>query len=223
MQFPQREKVVKSLVTSSRANWIVVSATGFAVGLGAAIVLGEPIEQLLPRALTVTVAGMMALTVGLTCAGGGILGTAQWFSQRGRALPILWIPLTAVGLGLGVSVGTAIVEHVGELATGQTLRFVRLPVSWQVLALAAVGASIGVFLGTAQALLLGARAGVTNWLRRALFAPVLALPASLLVVRVGFGALNTLPAFGAFLLLAGALIAAITGAPPARASARAPH
>ena len=198
-------------------RWIALTGAGFAVGVGAAIPLGEPIEKLLPDAFSATVIGMMVITVTSMCVAGGVLGASQWLGLRGAlARPSRWIPLSAFGLGFGISVGTSIVEHVGELLAGHPVRFLKLDVPAQLAALVVVGAVTGVFLGTAQALLLDGSAARNRWITRSLLATVCAFPISLLVTETAFGRLNSLLAFGVFLALTGALIGAVTGAPVQR-------
>lgn len=202
--------------------WIALTAAGFASGIALAIISGEPAGHILPKAWIATVFGMMALTVTLMCIAGSVLGTAQWIRLRTTlAKPYRWIVVTALGLGFGVSISVALVEHAGEYLAGHPLRFLTLPLPVQLVSLAIVGALAGVILGASQALALRADTQVPNhWVARSLIALTLSLPISLLAITAILGTLSSLPGFAAFLLLAGALLGAFTGVPSAARSSR---
>ncbi len=88
----------------------------------------------------------------MMCIAGGVLGTAQWMRLRTKlSKPYRWIFVTALGLGFGVSIGVALVEHAGEYLAGHPLRFLALSLPVQLVSLAVVGALAGVSLGAAQA------------------------------------------------------------------------
>jgi len=201
-------------------HWIALTAAGFAAGIAAALALGEPIERLLPAALAATVFGMMVITIGSMCVAGAVLGASQWLELRRRlARPGWWIAATAFGLGFGISTGTAIVEHTGELIAGHPVRFVKLDVQMQLAALLVVGAVTGVFLGGAQALLLADTASQRRWILRSLAATIIGFPLSLLITRGLVGRVDSLFAFASFLVLSGGLVGVLTGAPVRRAAA----
>jgi hypothetical protein len=202
--------------------WTGLTAAGFGSGIAIAIISGEPVGHILPKAWIATVFGMMALTVTLMCIAGGVLGTAQWIRLRTTlSKPYRWIVVTALGLGFGVSISVAFVEHAGEYFTGHPLRFLTLPLPVQLASLAIVGALAGVVLGASQALALRADTQVRNrWVARSLIALMLSLPISLLATTATLGTLTSLPGFAAFLLLAGALLGAFTGVPNAARSNR---
>jgi hypothetical protein len=202
--------------------WSGLTAAGFALGIALAILSGEPAAHLLPKAWIATVFGMMAVTVTLMCIAGSVLGTAQWIRLRTTlSKPYRWIVVTALGLGFGVSMSVALVEHAGEYLAGHPLRFLTLPLPVQLLSLAIVGALAGVILGASQALALRADTQVRNhWVARSLIALMLSLPISLLAITATLGTLSSLPGFAAFLLLAGALLGAFTGVPKAARPSR---
>ena len=79
-----------------------------------------------------------ALIGGAVC--GLVIGLGQVLSSRRRLDPLIWIPLTAIGLGLGLLVGSTVVNYGTNLAE-----------------LAVMGAITGFILGIAQMLALPAR------------------------------------------------------------------
>ena len=95
---------------SLRLRWTLLSALGLALGLVAALVLGDPIDA---------VVGMILVTPVLTGVVGAFLGTSQWVVLRKRlANARWWIPASAAGLGLGLTGGIVLVEQVGRALTG---------------------------------------------------------------------------------------------------------
>ena len=86
---------------SLRLRWTLLSALGLALGLVAALVLGDPIDA---------VVGMILVTLVLTGVVGAFLGTSQWVVLRKRlANARWWIPASAAGLGLGLTGGIVLV------------------------------------------------------------------------------------------------------------------
>ena len=83
---------------------------------------------------------------------GAVIGTAQGLTSSSRLPLVRWLLATAVGMGLGLLLGAVAVGYGTSLGD-----------------LAVMGAVTGLFLGTAQAVVLPA-----NWLRRAVWA--LAMP-----------------------------------------------
>jgi hypothetical protein len=72
---------------------------------------------------------------------GAVLGAAEWFASRGQlGKPAPWIAASAVGYGLGLAAGAALVDY--GTALGE---------------LAAMGAVSGAVLGAAQAMVLTAQ------------------------------------------------------------------
>ena len=72
---------------------------------------------------------------------GIVIGGGQVLVSRQRLDPLIWVPLSAIGLGLGLLLGSTVVEYRTTLAD-----------------LALMGALTGLVLGTAQALALPRRA-----------------------------------------------------------------
>lgn len=80
-----------------------------------------------------------ALIGGAVC--GLVIGIGQVLTSRGRLNPLIWIPLTAIGLGLGLLLGSTVVDYRTTLFD-----------------LALMGAITGLVLGAAQAVSLPRRA-----------------------------------------------------------------
>lgn len=80
-----------------------------------------------------------ALIGGAVC--GVVIGVGQVLVSRRRLDPLIWIPLSAMGLGLGLLLGSTVVDYRTSLPE-----------------LALMGALTGLVLGTAQAIALPRRA-----------------------------------------------------------------
>lgn len=93
-----------------------------------------PIAALAGRAVAGPVDDLRAAAVGGAVTG-LVLGFGQFLAARGALRPARWIPATAVGMGLGLPVGAAVVGYGTSLAD-----------------LALMGLLTGVPLGIAQAL-----------------------------------------------------------------------
>jgi hypothetical protein len=109
-------------------------------------ILAFPVGGYLARAL-VGPADQLAATVVGGALLGAVLGTAQALALRSRVAPLPWIGATAVGLAVGVTLGSAAVDY----GTGPA-------------DLAVQGAISGAVLGVAQLLVLRDRlAGAWRW------------------------------------------------------------
>ncbi|TFD51347.1 hypothetical protein E3T46_08860 [Cryobacterium sp. Hh11] len=80
-----------------------------------------------------------ALIGGAVC--GVVIGVGQVLVSRRRLDPLIWVPLSAIGMGLGLLLGSTVVDYGTTLAE-----------------LALMGAVTGLVLGTAQAIALPRRA-----------------------------------------------------------------
>lgn len=123
-------------------KWIILTTVGLTAGLIGGFALGAPVEALV---------GMMLLTPVIMGIAGTVLGSAQWLLIRQR-LPAAgwWIVHSAIGLGLGMTIGIVAVEQVGGLIAGEPVRLVTVGILGRVAGLAVVGGVAGVFLGAAQ-------------------------------------------------------------------------
>jgi hypothetical protein len=122
-------------------RWGVWSALGLTAGVSVGILLLGPVELLV---------GMVLVTPIAFAVSGAILGTSQWFAVRYLARARVWIPLTAVGLGLGLTGGTIAVELVGRWVFGAPIRFSTASSPVLAIALFGFGGLAGLCLGAAQ-------------------------------------------------------------------------
>ncbi|MDJ0378229.1 hypothetical protein [Cryobacterium sp. PH31-L1] len=103
-------------------------------------VLAFPIAGLAGTAVGGRVSNpVSALIGGAVC--GVVIGVGQVLTSRRRLNPLIWIPLTAIGMGLGLLLGSTVVNYRTTLAE-----------------LALMGAITGLVLGAAQAVALPSRA-----------------------------------------------------------------
>src|SRR5687768_8677470 len=124
------------LNSTARGNWLrwLPTILAFPVGGYLAHALVGPADQ-----LAATLLGGALL--------GAVLGPAQVLALRSRVAPLPWIGATAVGLAVGVTLGSAVVDY----GTGPS-------------DLAVQGAISGAVLGAAQLLVLRGRLpGAWRW------------------------------------------------------------
>lgn len=126
-------------------RWAVLSALGLCVGLPLGVALLGPIE---------TLVGMVLVTPIVFGISGGVLGTSQWWALRRLARAPVWIAVSALGLGLGLTAGTVAVEWLGRLSGAGQVRLATSTPLVAALSLLAFGALGGLFLGSAQWLVL---------------------------------------------------------------------
>jgi hypothetical protein len=177
---------------------------GLAVGVLAALVLGEPIEA---------VVGMMLVTPALTLLVGAVLGTSQWLDVRHRvARSRAWIPATCLGLGAGLALGVVIVELTGRFLTGGQVNVVRLGLGARALSLLVVGVTAGLCMGAAQWLAVLRRHGspASRWIGVSALALGLSFSASSLLVDALLGGIASPVGIVSLLLLTGLLFGAGT-------------
>jgi hypothetical protein len=185
--------------------WITLSAVGLTAGVGAAVVLGAPVEKIV---------GMMLVTPILTGIVGAVFGTAQWFPlhQRARVPALAWIAATTFGLCIGLAAGVVLVEQAGTFLTGSRPHLLQLGAWPRALSLATVGFVSGLALGFAQ--YLAFRRGhiaVARWpLASGVALAVAFAGASLLLDILGNIRFASPAGLVVFLLSAGALYGAMT-------------
>ena len=118
---------------ASWSRWAWAGALGLVAGLALALPAGAFAEALLGMMLVLPVAGAVL---------GGSLGVSQCLvTRRALARPWLWIGASAVGLAVGLTGGTVLVEAIG-LERGRPLE--------EGAALLLIGAATGAGLGLAQ-------------------------------------------------------------------------
>jgi hypothetical protein len=119
---------------------------GLVAGLALALPLGVPIFAVL--------GAMVGTPVVLSIVGFG-LGTAQWpIIRRHVASSGWWIVVSALGMGVGLTVGVILVEQVGRAAMGGQVNFRMLGVAGRAASFGTIGMIGGASLGLAQWLVL---------------------------------------------------------------------
>lgn len=184
---------------SRSVRWSLLTMAGFAAGVLAALVLGDPIEA---------VVGMILVTPALTLLVGAILGTSQWLDVRQRVTRSrAWIPATCLGLGAGLALGVVIVELTGRFLTGGQVSIVRLGIGTRALSFLVVGVTAGLCMGAAQWLAVLRRHGspASRWIGVSAAALGFAFSASSLLVDALLGGLGSPVGVVSLLLLTGFL------------------
>ncbi|MDX1577621.1 MAG: hypothetical protein R3266_04015 [Gemmatimonadota bacterium] len=141
---PNGETAAARTASASRGlcwRWTAASAAGLAVGLPLALLLLDPLGPIV---------GMMLVTPIVFCIAGAVLGGSQWVALRRLARAPLWIALTAIGLGIGITAGVVTVEQVGRLISGTQVRAATASPLGLAAAFLALGSLGGLALGVAQ-------------------------------------------------------------------------
>ena len=189
---------------SRSVRWSLLTMAGFAAGVLAALVFGDPIEA---------VVGMILVTPAVTLLAGAVLGTSQWLDVRQRVTRSrAWIPATCLGLGAGLALGVVIVELTGRFLTGGQVSIVRLGIGTRALSFLVVGVTAGLCMGAAQWLAVLRRHGspASRWIGASALALGFAFSASSLVVDALLGGLRSPVGVVSLLLLTGLLFGAGT-------------
>jgi hypothetical protein len=187
-------------------RWTIVTTIGLAVGIGAAVVLGRPIEA---------VVGMMLVTPILTALVGAALGSSQSVSL-GALLqkPGWWVVATSAGLGTGLAAGVVAVEQVGHLLTGHRPNLFEVTAAQRAVSLLAIGLIAGLLLGAFQYLVLRRQAPeVKNWILTTGLALGGAFALSSLAVDALLGGLRSPAGAISFVVTAGVLFGVATSRP----------
>lgn len=188
-----------------RVRWVLFSTFGLAGGLAVGLGLSEPIEA---------VVGMMLVTPVVLTIAGSVLGTSQSLAlwRFGRS-GVLWVAATAVGLGVGMTLGIVAVETIGRAISGQQVRLMILNPLARVFGLGLVGSITGLGVGLAQ------RAAVRNhaigtgpWVLWCTVGFGVGLPGGGLAADILLGGLRSLAGFALFLGVAGLLTGLVTAA-----------
>ncbi len=125
-----------------RWRWTVLSAVGFIFGLPLGVLASGPLEMLV---------AMMLVTPLMFLVTGAILGTAQWFALRERLHHWKrWIPASATGLAIGLTVGSVLVEATWSWLTGRPLRMSSATPLQICVSVITIGTIAGACLGGAQ-------------------------------------------------------------------------
>lgn len=145
LRTPGHERASALATRSFSRRWALLSAVGLCAGLPLGVALLGPIE---------TLVGMVLVTPVVFAISGSVLGTSQWWALRHLARAPVWIALSALGLGLGLTAGTVAIEWVGRLSGAGQVRLATSTPLIAAVSLLAFGALGGLFLGTAQWLVL---------------------------------------------------------------------
>jgi hypothetical protein len=109
------------------------------------VALAFPVAGEIGHLVAGRVDSVSAAMLGGVVTGAGI-GAAQWALLRRRGIGVGWIPATAVGLGVGLAVGSALVSYRTDITS-----------------LALMGAICGLAVGVAQGALLGNTKRMLGW------------------------------------------------------------
>jgi hypothetical protein len=109
------------------------------------VALAFPVAGEIGHLIAGRVDSMSAAVLGGVVTGAGI-GAAQWALLRRRGVGVGWIPATAVGLGVGLAVGAALVSYRTDIAS-----------------LMVMGAVSGLGVGVAQGAMLGNTKRMLGW------------------------------------------------------------
>jgi hypothetical protein len=186
-----------------RVRWVLLSTFGLAGGLAVGLGLSEPIEA---------VVGMMLVTPVVLTIAGSVLGTSQSLAlwRFGRS-GVLWVAATAVGLGVGMTLGIVAAETIGRSISGQQVRLVSLSPLARVWGLGLVGSITGLAVGLAQRAAVRNAASVNGpWVLTCTVGFGVGLPGGGLAADLLLGGLRSLAGFALFLGVAGLITGLVT-------------
>jgi hypothetical protein len=177
-------------------RWTVLTSIGLFAGIGAALTLQRPIEALV---------GMILVTPVVTLLVGALMGASQWLeSRRHFEHARRWLAATAIGLGIGLTVGVVAVELVGQAVLGRPVRLLNLDPLAQSANMFIVGAVAGGILGSAQ--LLWFRGLTWRWVTVSALGLGSGLFLGAGLANVLVGAINTAAGVSVLAISAGALL-----------------
>ena len=192
-------------------QWAALTAVGLAGGLIAGVLAGMPLGKLV---------NAMIVTAAVTCLAGAVLGAFQAFGLR-RVLhrPVWWIVATVVGFGAGLAAAVVVIEQSGILLTGHRPQLLQLGTTVRAFSFVILGLIAGGILGAAQAFVLKRQMpAVRYWMPATALCLAAALSASSLIVDLSGMHLATVTGAAAFVMLAGSVFGALTGAALKRAA-----
>lgn len=193
-------------IRSTVSRWTTLTAMGLVGGIGAALVLGGPIQF---------VVGMMLVTPIVTGVVGAVLGGAQWLHLRHiMARAGWWIGATIPGMALGLSGGVVVVEQTGRLLLGHRPDVVHLTILQRAASFAVLGAITGAIVSGFQWLVLRAQLpAVKGWVVTTTVALFVAFVASSLLVDLVVGGFQSARGVIVFIGVTGLIFGGITSQP----------
>ena len=197
-------QVLRGVVLADRGRrWVALTALAFALGLPLGLASGGALQ---------VVVGMMLVTPLIAGLAGASVGTGQWLAlPRRRAAAHWWIPASAVGLGLGLTLGIVAVEQVGTILAGQRVNIATISPLGRVTSLLAVGALSGLLLGAAEAWVLRrAGGGQRGWVVRVTGGLAITFAAAATLAEVFLGGVTTPAGFVTFVIATGTGLGLVT-------------
>jgi hypothetical protein len=186
-----------------RIRWVLLSACGLGVGLAVGLALGDPVGALV---------GMMLVTPVILAVSGSILGASQSLALgRLDRSGLRWIAGSALGVGLGLTLGVVAVEQLGRALTGGQIRLVTLSPAGRTLGLCLAGTLTGIVVGAAQSFAMRRRlAGSGRWVLWCAMGFGVGLPGGGLAADALLGGLRSPAGFAVFLGAAGLIMGLLT-------------
>ncbi len=188
------------------AQWILLTTCGLAGGLVAGPMLGNPLGRML---------NAMIGTALIICVAGAVLGSFQAAAlRRLLARPGWWIAATVFGVGLGASLGVALVEEAGNLITGSYPRVAQMGSAMRAVSFVTIGIVAGTVLGVAQWIVFRRQgAAVRHWVLVSGAALGIALCLASLIVDLSGVRYASAMGLSSFLTLAGGIFGGLTSWP----------
>ncbi len=184
-------------------RWILLCGVGLGAGLSVGLGVSAPIEA---------VVGMMLVAPIVMVIAGSLLGAVQWLAVwRSPRAGALWVGASALGFGLGMTLGVVALELIGRAFTGEQLRLVTMDPVGRFFGLALAGTMAGLAVGAAQRVALRRVTAISGrWILMSAAGFGLGLPAGSLTADLLLGGLRSPGGFAAFLGVAGLVIGALT-------------
>lgn len=184
-------------------RWVLLCGLGLGAGLAVGLGLAAPIEALF---------GMMLVTPVMLAIAGSMFGAVQWAAiWKSPRTGALWIAASALGLGLGMTLGIVLVEQLGRALTGEQIRLLALGPLGRLVGLALVGSVAGAGIGAAQRLALRAHAQVSGrWILWCALGFGVGLPMGSVAADLLLGGLQSPSGFVTFLGVSGLVVGALT-------------
>ena len=197
-------------------RWVVLCALGLSGGLASALALAAPIEAIV---------GMMLVTPIVFAIAGSMFGAVQWLALGKKIhCAAFWIGASAIGLGVGLTLGIVAVELLGRAITGEQVRLLAVGSVGRALGLTLVGTITGLAVGATQRIALRAHATVgAGWILKCVLGFGVGLPLGGLVAGLANGSLSGVIGIAIFLGVAGVVVGVVTARAAGQIAARSVH